>query len=68
MVTSSEHDDQEADRLHDLGEHGRDLLQAQDLDTFMEVFQSPATADAMKYDGAKRDTVLAFVLDKRLDL
>ena len=34
----------------------------------MEIFQSPATADAMKVDGVKRETVQTFVLDKRLEL
>ena len=35
-----------------------------DLDKFFEVFQSPATAEAMAYDGVKRETVKVFVLDK----
>jgi len=39
-----------------------------DLDKFMEIFQSPATADAMKFDGVKGETVQTFVLDKRLEL
>ena len=43
-------------------------LRPKDLDTFMKIFQSPATADAMKVDGVKRETVQTFVLDKRLEL
>jgi hypothetical protein len=34
------------------------------LDAYMKVFNSPATADAMAVDGVKRDTVKMFVLDK----
>ena len=43
-------------------------LRPRDLDKFMEIFQSPATAEAMKVDGVKRETVQTFVLDKRFDL
>ena len=39
-----------------------------DLDTCMKVYNSPATADAMKSDGVKRETVKVFVLDKELKL
>jgi len=39
-----------------------------DLETFMEVFESPATAEAMKVDGVKRETAQVFVLDKRFEL
>ena len=35
-----------------------------DLDTYMKVWESPDTADAMAFDGVKRDTVKVFVLDK----
>jgi hypothetical protein len=35
-----------------------------DLDKFFEVFQSPATVEAMAYDGVKRETVKVYVLDK----
>ena len=35
-----------------------------DLKTFMDVMDSPATAEAMEFDGVKRDTVRVFVLDK----
>jgi carotenoid cleavage dioxygenase-like enzyme len=43
-------------------------LRPKDLDKFMEIFESPATADAMKFDGVKRETVQTYVLDKRLEL
>ena len=39
-----------------------------DLDTFMEIFESPATAEAMKEDGVKRETAQVFVLDKRFEV
>jgi hypothetical protein len=35
-----------------------------DLDTFMKGMDSPATAEAMAFDGVKRETVKIFVLDK----
>ena len=34
------------------------------LDTFMKILNSSATADAMAADGVKRETVKVFVLDK----
>ena len=34
------------------------------LDTFMKILNSAATADAMAADGVKRETVKVFVLDK----
>jgi len=37
-----------------------------DLDAYMKVFNSPATAEAMAGDGVKRETVQMFVLDKSL--
>jgi hypothetical protein len=36
-----------------------------DLGTFMEVFESDATAEAMKEDGVKRETAQVYVLDRR---
>jgi hypothetical protein len=39
-----------------------------DLDAYMKVFHSQATADAMAGDGIKRETVKTFVLDKELNL
>jgi len=38
------------------------------LDAYMKVFSSQATADAMAFDGIKRETVKMFVLDKELKL
>jgi hypothetical protein len=35
-----------------------------DLRKYLEVLGSPATAEAMAYDGVKRETVKTFVLDK----
>ena len=35
-----------------------------DVDKFLEVMDSPATEEAMVYDGVKRDTVRVSVLDK----
>ncbi len=35
-----------------------------DVDKFLEVMDSPATAEAMAYDGVKRETVKVSVLDK----
>jgi hypothetical protein len=35
-----------------------------DLAKYFEVLESPATAEAMAYDGVKRETVKVFVLDK----
>ncbi len=35
-----------------------------DVDNFLEVMDSPATEEAMAYDGVKRDTVKISVLDK----
>ena len=35
-----------------------------DLATFMKILDSPATADAMAFDGVKKDTVKVYVLDK----
>ena len=34
------------------------------LDAYMKVFNSQATADAMAFDGVKRQTVKMFILDK----
>jgi hypothetical protein len=39
-----------------------------DLDKFLELMDSSATAEAMEFDGVKRDTVKIFVLDKEFDL
>jgi hypothetical protein len=39
-----------------------------DLEAYMKVFDSPATAEAMAADGVKRETVQMFVLDKALSV
>ena len=39
-----------------------------DLAKYMEVLNSQATADAMSFDGVKRETVKIFVLDKEVKL
>ena len=39
-------------------------IEPEDFDTFMEIFESPATAEAMAADGVKRETVKVYVLDK----
>ena len=47
------------------GNHDRGLRWSPaDLDTFMKGLDSPATAEAMAFDGVKRETVRVFVLDK----
>jgi hypothetical protein len=40
----------------------------EDLNKYMEILASPATADAMAYDGVKRETVKVFILDKEVDI
>lgn len=39
-----------------------------DLDKYLEILNSPVTAEAMAYDGVKRETVKVFVLDKEMKL
>ena len=39
-----------------------------DLNKYMEILNSPATAEAMSFDGVKRDTAKVFVLDKEVKL
>ena len=43
------------------------LFEPDDLETFLEVQGSPATEEAMAFDGVKRETVKIFVLDKEFD-
>lgn len=40
----------------------------ENLDKYMEILNSPATAEAMAFDGVKRETVKVFVLDKEFVL
>ena len=35
-----------------------------DLDTYMRILESPDTAEAMAFDGVKRETVKVFVMNK----
>jgi len=35
-----------------------------DLNKYLEILNSPATAEAMAYDGVKRESVKVFILDK----
>ena len=39
-------------------------FEVENVDTFMEVLRSPATAEAMEADGLNRDTVKVFVMDR----
>ena len=41
------------------------LFEINDLDTYMQILESPATAEAMAFDGIDRETVKIFVLDKQ---
>ena len=43
------------------------LFEPDDLEKYMQVLDSPATAEAMDFDGVKRETVKVFVLDKEFD-
>ncbi len=40
----------------------------EDLSLYLKILDSQETADAMAYDGVKRETVKVFVLDKELTL
>ena len=44
------------------------VMEPEHLGTFGQVMESQATADAMAFDGVKRETVKTFVLDKELKL
>jgi hypothetical protein len=46
------------------GNHVAVCLEPDDLDTCLKILDSPATAEAMAFDGVKRETVRVFVLDK----
>ena len=50
----------------DIGVSGNQVavcFKPDNLDTFMEILDSPATVEAMESDGVKRETVRVFVLD-----
>ena len=41
-------------------------MEPENLDAFKKAMESPATAEAMAFDGVKRETVKTFVLDKEV--
>jgi hypothetical protein len=41
-------------------------MEPADLGAFKKAMESPATAEAMAFDGVKRETVKMFVLDKEV--
>ena len=41
-------------------------VEPENVQAFLKVLKDQATADAMKADGVKRETVNVFVLDKQL--
>jgi hypothetical protein len=43
------------------------LFEPGDLEKYMQILDSPATAEAMDLDGIKRETVKVVVLDKEFD-
>ena len=43
------------------------LFRPDDLDKYMGILESNDTAEAMEFDGVKRDTVNVVVLDKEFD-
>ena len=44
------------------------LWDVTNLDRYLELMDSPETAEAMAQDGVKRETVRVYVLDKELNL
>ena len=44
------------------------LFEPDDLDKFLASMDAPETAEAMAYDGVKRETVKVYVLDKELQI
>jgi len=43
-------------------------FEPENLDAFKRGVESPATAEAMAFDGVKRETVKTYVLDKEMKL
>lgn len=43
-------------------------IECDDADTYFKLMDSDATAEAMKFDGVKRETVKIYSLDKVFDL
>ena len=50
------------------GNHIAVCAEPSDVAAYMKVLDSPATAEAMAFDGILRDTVKVFVLDKELQV
>ena len=48
------------------GNHAAVCVEPENVQALLQKLQDPATADAMKADGVKRETVNVFVLDKQL--
>ncbi len=44
------------------------LFEVSDLDTYLQVLESPATAEAMAHDGFKREKMKLFILNKEFQL
>ena len=44
------------------------LWEVADVDRYLELMDSPETAEAMAYDGVNRESVKVYVLDKEFDL
>ena len=42
-------------------------FEADDLDTYLDILDSQETAEAMKFDGVKRETVKVIPLDREFD-
>ena len=42
-------------------------FQPEDLETYLALMDSPATEEAMTFDGVKRETVKIYTLDKEFD-
>lgn len=43
-------------------------MEVDDLDTFTDILDSPATEEAMEFDGVHRDTVRVFELDREFHI
>jgi hypothetical protein len=43
-------------------------MEPENLDAFKKAMESQATAEAMAFDGVKRETVKTFILDKEVKL
>ena len=44
------------------------LASPEDFDAFMALFEAPETAEAMEFDGVKRETVKVYVVDNAWEL